>query len=277
MASVYGVKPYPSASAPSRASQAWPVILPAGEIVALGIPHDRRHSEGEGAPISSPPFREFAMENSTSRFRMNRRAQPPPHRPRNPACRPAFARLDEALAKNTQPDNSETIRLMRLAMFDDVDRLEQSGTEEFRRKQRALPGCARTSWNCAGATTAARVCNWSARGRSGTARRTRKRWWHTSSDGRRIRRCASGSAGIGSARRNASAGCGKFSAWHRSRRRRRTSRRPGQTQSNRVKLSPTPSNPPKPEKPVSSAMGAVRSFLNSDQIDLPGEVGLKPR
>ena len=62
---------------------------------------------------------------------MNRRAKPPPHRPRNPAYREAFARLDEALANNTQPDNAETIRLMRLAMFADVDALQESGTVEL--------------------------------------------------------------------------------------------------------------------------------------------------
>ena len=59
---------------------------------------------------------------------MKRRAKPVHHRPRNPAYRQAFARLDEALAKNTQGDNSEMIRLMRLAMFADVDELERSGT-----------------------------------------------------------------------------------------------------------------------------------------------------
>lgn len=58
---------------------------------------------------------------------MNRRQKPPQRRPKNPAYRQAFERLDEALAENTQSDNSEKIRLMRQAMFASVDRLEQSG------------------------------------------------------------------------------------------------------------------------------------------------------
>jgi hypothetical protein len=59
---------------------------------------------------------------------VNHRPKPAPHRPRNAAYREAFARLDEALAKNTQPDNARTIRLLRLAMFADVDALQESGT-----------------------------------------------------------------------------------------------------------------------------------------------------
>lgn len=59
---------------------------------------------------------------------MNRRPKPPQHRSRNPAYREAFARLDEALAKTTSSDNFETIRLLRLGMFADVDALQESGT-----------------------------------------------------------------------------------------------------------------------------------------------------
>lgn len=59
---------------------------------------------------------------------MNRRPKPPPRRSQAPAYRQAFARLDEALEKNTLSDSSEKIRLMRLALFADVDALEKSGT-----------------------------------------------------------------------------------------------------------------------------------------------------
>lgn len=46
---------------------------------------------------------------------------------RNSAYRQAFERLDEVLEENTQTDNRETIRLMRMAMFGDVDKLQESG------------------------------------------------------------------------------------------------------------------------------------------------------
>jgi len=59
---------------------------------------------------------------------MSRRRQPPPSRPKNPAYRQAFQRLDTALEENTPSDNREKIRLLRLAMFADVDALERSGT-----------------------------------------------------------------------------------------------------------------------------------------------------
>ena len=59
---------------------------------------------------------------------MNRRQKAPQRRPQNPAYRPVFERLDEALAENTQSDNSEKIRLMRQAYFASVDALEKSGT-----------------------------------------------------------------------------------------------------------------------------------------------------
>lgn len=58
---------------------------------------------------------------------MNRRPKPAPLRIKNPAYRPAFERLDAALEENTPCDNREKIRLMRLAMFADVDKLEKSG------------------------------------------------------------------------------------------------------------------------------------------------------
>jgi hypothetical protein len=58
---------------------------------------------------------------------MNRRHQPPPRQPQNPAYRQAFERLDEALEENTPFDNTEKIRLMRQAAFADVDALQKSG------------------------------------------------------------------------------------------------------------------------------------------------------
>ena len=58
---------------------------------------------------------------------MNRRAKTGPPRIKNAAYRPALERLDAALAENTRLDNYEKIRLMRLAMFADVDALEASG------------------------------------------------------------------------------------------------------------------------------------------------------
>jgi hypothetical protein len=58
---------------------------------------------------------------------MTRQKLPPP-RPKNPAYHQAFARLDAALAENTLSNNCEKIRLMRLTLFADVDRLQASGT-----------------------------------------------------------------------------------------------------------------------------------------------------
>jgi hypothetical protein len=46
---------------------------------------------------------------------------------RNAAYRQAFQRLDESLEENTTCDNREKIRLMRQAMFADVDELQKSG------------------------------------------------------------------------------------------------------------------------------------------------------
>ena len=59
---------------------------------------------------------------------MNHRRKSPPQRIKTPAYRAAFERLDEALEENTPFDNREKIRLLRLAMFADVDELEKSGT-----------------------------------------------------------------------------------------------------------------------------------------------------
>jgi hypothetical protein len=58
---------------------------------------------------------------------MNHRHKPLPRRSQNPAYRRAFELLDEALEENTPSDNSEKIRLMRLALFADIDRLQASG------------------------------------------------------------------------------------------------------------------------------------------------------
>lgn len=59
---------------------------------------------------------------------MNRHPKSPPPRLKNPAYRQAFERLDAALEKNTPHDNSHKIRLLRMAMFGDVDKLQASGT-----------------------------------------------------------------------------------------------------------------------------------------------------
>lgn len=57
--------------------------------------------------------------------------KPQPQRIKTPAYRQAFERLDEALEKNTVSDNSHKIRLLRLAMFGDVDKLQSSGMVEI--------------------------------------------------------------------------------------------------------------------------------------------------
>jgi UDP-N-acetyl-D-mannosaminuronate dehydrogenase len=59
---------------------------------------------------------------------MNRRQKSPQPRTQAPAYRQAFERLDAALEENTPSDNTEKIRLMRLAYFADVDELQKSGT-----------------------------------------------------------------------------------------------------------------------------------------------------
>ena len=46
---------------------------------------------------------------------------------RNPAFRQAFQRLDESLEQNSDFSNAEKIRLMRQAMFADVDELVKFG------------------------------------------------------------------------------------------------------------------------------------------------------
>ncbi len=46
---------------------------------------------------------------------------------RNAAYREAFQRLDESLEQNSGFSNAEKIRLMRQALFADVDELEKSG------------------------------------------------------------------------------------------------------------------------------------------------------
>jgi hypothetical protein len=51
---------------------------------------------------------------------MNRHQKHPHLIVRNPAYRQAFERLDEALEKNTQPENSEKIQLLGRLMFGDL-------------------------------------------------------------------------------------------------------------------------------------------------------------
>ena len=58
---------------------------------------------------------------------MTRHSNPHNLKVRNPAYRPAFARLDEALEKNSGGSNAGRIKLMRQAMFADVDELQKSG------------------------------------------------------------------------------------------------------------------------------------------------------
>ena len=59
---------------------------------------------------------------------MNRHQKPPPARLKNPAYRPAFERLDAALAENTPCNIIERIQLLRVALFGDVAKLQASGT-----------------------------------------------------------------------------------------------------------------------------------------------------
>jgi hypothetical protein len=58
---------------------------------------------------------------------MNRHHNHPHRVARNPSYREAFQRLDESLEQNSGFSNAEKIRLMRKAMFADVDELEKSG------------------------------------------------------------------------------------------------------------------------------------------------------
>jgi len=59
---------------------------------------------------------------------MTHRKKSPPLRLKNPAYRQAFERLDTALAENTTHDDTSKIRLLRVAMFGDVEKLQASGT-----------------------------------------------------------------------------------------------------------------------------------------------------
>jgi tetrahydromethanopterin S-methyltransferase subunit G len=58
---------------------------------------------------------------------MNRHPKHPRPVVRNPAYRQAFQRLDESLEENSGFSNAEKIRLMRQAMFADVDELVKFG------------------------------------------------------------------------------------------------------------------------------------------------------
>jgi hypothetical protein len=59
---------------------------------------------------------------------MNRHQKPPRLVVRDPAHRKAFQRLDESLEKNSGSSNAEKIKLLRQAMFADIDDLDKSGT-----------------------------------------------------------------------------------------------------------------------------------------------------
>jgi hypothetical protein len=58
---------------------------------------------------------------------MNRHQIQPCVKVRSPAYRQAFQCLDKALEQNCPFSNAEKIRLMREAMFADVDELQKSG------------------------------------------------------------------------------------------------------------------------------------------------------
>lgn len=63
---------------------------------------------------------------------MNRRSQPPQHRPKNAAYRQAFERLDEALVDNTGVSNAERLQLIGRHMFGDLwDDSKPSGSEDL--------------------------------------------------------------------------------------------------------------------------------------------------
>ncbi len=51
---------------------------------------------------------------------MNRRHQPPPRRPPNPAYRPALERLDAALEENAPANTKDQVPALRVALFGDV-------------------------------------------------------------------------------------------------------------------------------------------------------------
>jgi hypothetical protein len=58
---------------------------------------------------------------------MNHRKKSPTPRPKNPAYRQAFGRLDEALAENTQSDIFEKINRARRILFGIMDDSEHPG------------------------------------------------------------------------------------------------------------------------------------------------------
>jgi hypothetical protein len=59
---------------------------------------------------------------------MNRHQKPLRPMVRDLAYRQAFQRLDESLEENSGFSNAEKIKLLRQAMFADVDDLDKSGT-----------------------------------------------------------------------------------------------------------------------------------------------------
>lgn len=60
---------------------------------------------------------------------MRRRQRPSPRRPRDPAYRRAFERLDEALEENSGFSNAERIQRLGRCMFGDLwDEPDQTGT-----------------------------------------------------------------------------------------------------------------------------------------------------
>jgi hypothetical protein len=62
---------------------------------------------------------------------MKHHQQPTLHRPQSRAYRSAFERLDAALEENIPSNNYEKIRLLRVAMFGDVDELQKSDPVEI--------------------------------------------------------------------------------------------------------------------------------------------------
>lgn len=62
---------------------------------------------------------------------MNRRPQPPHRRNVNRAYRQAFERLDAALEKHAQSQNSATRRHLRAVLFPDVDAPQVAGPAQL--------------------------------------------------------------------------------------------------------------------------------------------------
>jgi tetrahydromethanopterin S-methyltransferase subunit G len=80
------------------------------------------------------PYQENVAKNRKGiESLMNRHQKHPRLVVRNPAYRQAFQRLDESLEQNSGFSNAEKIRLMRQALFADVDALEKSGTVKIPR------------------------------------------------------------------------------------------------------------------------------------------------